>query len=196
MIVEDVMTAEPVTVTPSATVKHALELLDRHHVTSLPVVEGHRLCGVVSEADLIRDLVAHDPRTQLRPFEDSGDLPVSVADVMTRHAVTVHPDTDLAVAVDLMTSTAIKSVPVVDRHDHLRGMLSRSDVVRCYAKTDGTLAQNVHDALASVGLGDWLVEVHDGVAEVVGADDAADADLDLARVIISTVPGVVDVRAG
>ena len=197
MLVEDAMTADAVTVTPATTIKHALELLDRHRVTSMPVVEGHRLCGVVSEADLIRDLVAHDPRSQLRPVVAAPDQPTCVADVMSRHPVTVRPDTDLAVAVALLTSATIKSVPVVDDEGHVRGVLSRSDVVRRFARADETIAQEVRAALTSVDLDGWSVDVHDGVVEVRAADGADGADPDgaaLARVMASHVPGVVGVR--
>ncbi|MFB9312712.1 HPP family protein [Nocardioides plantarum] len=196
MLVEDVMTTEPVTVSPTATIKHAVELLERHRVTSLPVVKGAHLHGLVSEADLIRDLVKADPRTSLRPHRHAGDHPRYVEDVMSRHAVTARPETDLAVAVDLLTSTTIKSIPVVDDRGRLRGMLSRSDVVRTFARSDEALQRAIVTSFASVGLADWIVEVQDGVAEISGADDAETADVTVARVMASSVPGVVDVQAG
>ena len=59
MLVRELMTVDPVTVRPDTPVKAALTLLDERNVTTLPVVTpSGRIAGVVSEADLIRDLVA------------------------------------------------------------------------------------------------------------------------------------------
>ena len=68
MLVQDVMTPHPVTVRVSASVKEALALLAKYGVTSLPVVNSAgKISGVVSEADLIRETVARDPRLQRDP---------------------------------------------------------------------------------------------------------------------------------
>src|SRR5690606_27517814 len=113
-----------------ATIKDAIATLDAHGITALPVVAGgRRVVGVVSEADLIRDLVAPDPRAGVTPVAERVPTPTTVAEVMSPHAVKVRPDTDLADAIDLMTSTAVKSLPVVDDHDRVVGVVSRRDVV-------------------------------------------------------------------
>jgi len=196
MLVEDVMTADPVTVTGDTSVKKALGLLATHAITSMPVVDEHgTVRGVVSEADLIRDLVTRDPRSHEIPSESDWQVrPARVRDVMTPHAITVRPDTDLAVAVDLITSTSIKSVPVVDVHERLVGMLSRSDVVRVLARADAELERQVDAMLTSVGLTDWVADVHDGTVALSGPEDSADRAM--ARLVASTVPGVVEVRVG
>lgn len=195
MLVKEVMSSQPVTVQAGTTVQEALLLLAEHKVTSLPVVsrEG-RIRGVVSEADLIRGRVAADPRAHELPVEDVPDRAMCVDDVMTPYAVTVHPETDLAEAVDLITSTTVKSVPVVDAHGRVLGMLSRSDVVRVLAHTDRALEARVDAELTAVGLADWLVEAHDGAVVLTGPESSSDRTL--ARLIASRVPGVVEVRTG
>jgi CBS domain-containing protein len=150
---------------------------------------------VVSEADLIRDLVSEDPRTHEIPQPDHWhDRPKTVGDVMSNHAVTVRPETDLAQAVDLITSTAIKSVPVVDHGGRLVGMLSRSDVVRVLARSDEDLERAVGTLLTSVGLSDWVADVTDGVVALTGPEGSPESTL--AHLVASTVPGVVEVAAG
>lgn len=132
MSVYEIMTPRPVTVRSHTTVRSALELLATHQVSALPVVDAHgRVHGVVSEADLIRDLVPLD--ADAVPAGCLPDRPRYVEDVMTNHPVTVSPDDDIAAAVELITSTAIKSVPVVDAERHVIGILSRADVVRALA---------------------------------------------------------------
>jgi CBS domain-containing protein len=83
MLVRDVMTPDPVTVTPETGGKVALVRLADLGITAMPVV-GHqgRLLGIVSEADLIREAVARDPRAQERPIMMSSlHAPRPVEDV-------------------------------------------------------------------------------------------------------------------
>jgi len=192
MLVREVMTTDPVTVRAGTTVKAALRLLDENDISSLPVTDEHgRICGVVSEADLIRDLVGPDQRLHEIPIADPEPSHGYVDEVMTTHAITVHPDTDLAQAVELVTSTGIKCLPVVDEHDRVLGVVSRRDVVRMLARADETLEQEVDALLVSAGMSDWLVDVHDGIAEISGPASARERTL--AKTLSLTVPGVVAV---
>ncbi len=194
MLVREVMTARPTTVPVAASVKQALGVLARERVTTAPVVDvAGSLRGVVSEADLIREAVPRDPRAH--ELLDAGPRvapPRLVAEVMTPRAVTVRPDTELAVAVELMTCTSVKSLPVVEDDGHLVGMISRSDVVRLLARADWSIERDVAGLLADAGRPDWLVEVVDGVVEVSGPGD--EQARSLARAVAVSVPGVIDVQ--
>jgi CBS domain-containing protein len=196
MLVREVMTHHAVTVAPDTSVKDALTVLERHHVTAVPVVDVAGIIrGVVSEADLIRDLVLPDQRSHERPeSRETHDRPQVVRDVMTTHAITVGPVTDVAVAVDLMTTLGIKSVPVVDRDERVLGMLSRSDIVQVLAQSDDELERQVDAVLAEVGLGDWLVAVTDGEVHLTGPPDSPYRET--ARAVAGSVPGVVAVQVG
>jgi CBS domain-containing protein len=195
MLVRELMTPDPATVAPFTPVTTALRLLAEHGITSLPVLGSHgRLLGVVSEADLIRDRVRPDRRAHERPIDGGADVPRLVAEVMTTHPLTVHPDDDLADAVELLTSTVVKSVPVEEHDGRLVGMLSRSDVVRVLAREDDDLAREVHALLEAVGLDDWFAEVTDGSVSLIGPDDSPDRIL--AHLVAGTVPGVVEVTDG
>jgi CBS domain-containing protein len=87
----DVMTAEVVTVGPDTSAKHAGELMAGHGVAALPVVDGgHRLVGMVAEADVLRTLVRPDRRIRsdvLRLVEactdDLGSWDVRVTEGVT-----------------------------------------------------------------------------------------------------------------
>ncbi|MDP3894624.1 CBS domain-containing protein, partial [Nocardioides sp.] len=144
MLVREVMTTPAVTVHVETSVKTALTLLAEHSVTSLPVV-GHdgQVIGVVSEADLIRDGIPQDIRLHLNyaPDPEARSLAAqTVGEVMSHHPVTVSPDTDLHQATELMTSTTVKSLPVVDDQQRVVGVVSRRDVVRVLAQPDNLLA--------------------------------------------------------
>jgi CBS domain-containing protein len=193
MLVRELMTADPVTVTTATPVKTALGLLAEHRITSMPVLgRKGRLRGVVSEADLIKNLVLPDQRAHERPVHDEWvDRPVLVSEVMSPHVVAAHPQDDLADVVELLTTTTVKSVPVVDQQGRLLGILSRSDVVRVLARTDEDLAREVDSLLAWVGLGEWVADVTDGVVALTGPERSGDRAM--AHLVARTVPGVVEV---
>jgi CBS domain-containing protein len=194
MLVREVMNTGPVTVRPETAVKEALRLLDAHAITSMPVVQQDgRIVGVVSEADLVRDSLPQDGRTHLLPVAGDPSLRVrasTTAEVMNRHPVTVAGGLDLAEAVDLMTSTSVKSVPVVDDADRVVGMLSRRDVVHLLARSDDVVSRELGALLDSLDV-DWVVEVHDGVVTVDGP--VGDRQRALATTVAATVPGVMSV---
>ncbi|WP_205347108.1 CBS domain-containing protein [Pseudonocardia broussonetiae] len=114
--VRELMTTDVVTVAPGDAVELAVELLLARRFTALPVVDGGRLVGVVSEADLLGDRIAgrRGPRT--------------VGAVMTRTPVTVPVDATVGEVVALVAEQGLRMVPVVDGQA-LVGVLSRGDLV-------------------------------------------------------------------
>src|SRR5204863_76015 len=95
--------------------------------------------------------------------------PQSVGEVMNRHAVTVRPDSDLADAVDLLTSIGVKSLPVIDDHGTVVGVISRRDVVRILAKPDSQIEAETDDLFRRIGL-EWSVVVRGDSSYVESAD--------------------------
>lgn len=194
MLVRDAMTERPMTVAPDTPVREARLLLYRHRVTALPVVDAAgRLVGIASEADLIRDALAPDAR-RLEPVgavPGPGDHPARVHEVYTPHARTVHPDDDLADAVELMTALGIKSLPVLDHQGRLVGIVSRSDVVAVLARDDRVIEEEVVELFRSMGHGAWSVQVEGGVVHVVGPHSPDERSI--ARVAAANVAGVAEV---
>lgn len=189
MLVHELMTTDVVTVRVDTHVKQALSLLDEHNITSTPVIDSRRrVVGVVSEADLLPVSVLHDPRAQLTPVADEPrDVARFVEDVMTRQTIVIAPDADVAEAVDLMTSTAVKSLPVVDDRQRLVGMISRHDVVHRLARADDLIKESVDELLDELGVG-WVATVDDGVVTVRGPQSPREREL--ARTVAATVAGM------
>jgi CBS domain-containing protein len=194
MLVREVMSSPAVTVGPETTVKQATRLLDEHRITAMPVVDrdGH-LAGVVSEADVLRESVPPDRRAHEQTVELSVPAAhLAVSDVMTHLPITVTPDDDLSDAVELMTETQVKSLPVV-AFGRVVGMVSRRDVIAVLARQDELIEAEVDDALRVAGV-ECAVDVVDGVVRL---DDGEDPErLRAARVIAARVPGVVGVSVG
>ncbi|MFC4783414.1 CBS domain-containing protein [Nocardioides sp. MAHUQ-72] len=194
MLVRELMSSPAVTVPPDASVKEAARLLTEHGITALPVVDEQGvLVGVVSEADVLRDSVLPDPRAHERPAHvSSGVVGARVADAMSHFPLSVRSDADVAVAAELMGGTAVKSLPVVDR-GVVVGVLSRRDIVAVLARSDARIEAEVDELLRSAGL-EAQVDVTDGVVVLDGPDEPHQQET--ARVLASTVQGVVGVRFG
>jgi CBS domain-containing protein len=185
------MTTEVVSVRPEARVKEAIQLLDDHQITAMPVVDADgRLVGVVSEADVLRDALMPDRRTHEIPVAIQGRArALTVNDVMTHLPMSVTADADLSIAASVLVDTSIKSLPVVDG-DHVVGMVSRRDVIAVLAKRDPLIEAEVDELLRSADV-ECEVEVVDGVVRLDGPTEAHAREI--ARVLASTVPGVVGV---
>ncbi|MGC4112069.1 MAG: CBS domain-containing protein [Nocardioides sp.] len=193
MLVEDVMTQDPITVLPTVGVKAAMTKLAFAGITSMPVVDEEReLYGIVSEADLI-GFLSDDPRAHERPVTIRPVTPPrTVDDVCTRSPVAVRPHDDVTAAVDLMAARGFKSLPVVDQRNRLVGIVSRSDVLRALARDDEVIAMDICRLFDELGHPDWTVAVSSGSVEVDGPGNTALKSL--AHAVSRTVPGVVDVR--
>ena len=185
MLVREVMSQRPITVTPDVSAKEALVLLDRHSITSMPVIDASgTLVGVVGEADLVREALPNDPRTHMMPvFDERHHQTQRVGDVMTRHPITVPADIDLAEATEVILSAGVKSVPVVDGSRPV-GMVSRRDVVHTLARSDADITGQLDELYRSFGV-DWSVDVHDGDVTVEGPVGAK------ARSLAETAAGTV-----
>jgi len=117
--VRQVMTKRVVTIPTTAVVDDVFDLLLRHNVSGLPVVDDeNHLVAVVSEADLFRLL--DTPASQTTPL----------ADLWTRDVISVRPDDTLPDVIDLFHEHQVRRFPVVDDGGKLIGVVSRRDVIR------------------------------------------------------------------
>ncbi|MHA6783105.1 CBS domain-containing protein [Pseudonocardia saturnea] len=94
----DIMTRPVLTVPPGTPVRAVAALLSGRGFTALPVVDdAGDLIGIVTEADLLRDRLRHDPRSPLLSRElAAGGPPSRVSEVMTTDVVTAQTWTDVA----------------------------------------------------------------------------------------------------
>ncbi len=123
----DVMTAQPLTVTPETKLSKVTELMDERHVQHFPVVEGERLVGLLSESDL------HDAMPSVLTVEDPEArrryLRVTqVAQVVSKDPPTVRPEAPLAEAIRTMRARRLSGIAVTDGA-HLVGILTSGDLI-------------------------------------------------------------------
>jgi CBS domain-containing protein len=117
--IQDVMTRDPRCVTPETSAREAAQVMKDEDVGIVPVVEGQRLIGVVTDRDLA-----------LRVVADGRDASTTVRDVMsTGKIATCRPDEDLDRVMETMAKEQVRRIPIVDERGSLVGIVAQADVV-------------------------------------------------------------------
>lgn len=150
--IQEIMTRDVVAVTVATPVSDVARLLWKHKLTGVPVLEGRRVVGVVTEYDLIArqsewdaplyvvflDAFLRVPGTgdeeQLRRI-----LATTAGQLMSAPAITLTPDATVQDAATLMYERRVNPVPIVDDAGELVGIVSRSDIVRLMASEESSL---------------------------------------------------------
>lgn len=114
--IAEIMTDDCQTVTPKDSLYAAAALMKEHDIGFVPVVEGRKLLGVVTDRDLV-----------IRGYADKREGSTSVADVMSTNVKTVTSETSVDDAAELMAESQIRRLPVVDNGE-LRGVVSIGDL--------------------------------------------------------------------
>jgi acetoin utilization protein AcuB len=126
MKVIDVMTKNPLTVSPTETVGKADELMAENNIRQIPVVNGGELVGIVTDRD-IRSFLSG---ALLEKDARDNALRTSVRDIMTAEPRFLAPDDDLQDAVEILVEEKFGAIPVVDEAEGLVGIVSYVDVLR------------------------------------------------------------------
>ena len=158
MLVKDVMTADPVVVSADAPVREAAGLLRKHKIGGLPVMDGEKLTGVITESDILKlmetpgiseDLWLPSPlevievpireainwRHTQKALSHIGDQPVR--SVMSHPAITIGENEDIDAAAAIMVKRRVARLPVV-RGGRLVGIVARADIVRGLGESYGS----------------------------------------------------------
>jgi CBS domain-containing protein len=107
------------TIAGDASLFDAVRRLGEKKIGALPVVDGGRITGVISERDVIYCLREHGPEV----------LEWQVSRIMSSPAITADSDTDVISALGLMTQRRIRHLPVVEQGE-IRGIVSIGDLVK------------------------------------------------------------------
>ncbi|WP_421909844.1 CBS domain-containing protein [Methanolacinia petrolearia] len=150
MLVKDVMTPDPVTIQADAKVSEAASILRKRRIGGIPVMDGERLAGIVTETDLLSlldvgelsdDLWLPSPleiiEIPIREFVNwektrkaltyISESPIS--DIMSTDVIYIDENAEIEEAAKLMLSEGIARLPVV-KSDRLVGIVTRQDIVR------------------------------------------------------------------
>lgn len=205
MKVRDLMTSPVISVGPKASLKEAARRMIEAGISGLLVTDDNGgLVGVITEADFVKSESGRRAVKRarlLRWFGNDDELPSTerlVEDVMTSDVITLGPDADHAEAARIMRKSGIKRIPIVEDDGTVRGIVSRSDILRAFARSDNDIISELRDHVMGEVL--WIdprkVEVKsvDGNVELHGhLETKSDAALleDLTR----RLDGVVSVSS-
>ncbi len=149
MKVKDVMNVRPITVQAKDTVGNASKIMKANNISGMPVLDGEKLVGVVSESDLLKLLSVGDEEGSLwlpSPFEifevpfrdllkwekmQAGVENVAqkrVSEVMGRNVQEIGPDDSVEDAAKVMTKHRINRLPVTE-NGRLIGIITRGDII-------------------------------------------------------------------
>ena len=216
--VADVMTESVTTVELDTPFKSVVEQIWIKGVSALPVVDDGKVVGIISEADCL--LKEEHDLAERRQFWKSATsrfwTRASMADaaflreldkaagrtaqeLMTVPVITIPPGASVEAAARLMHRCGIKRLVVVDQWGKLLGIVTRSDLLKVFLRSDEAIQEAVIEVLRErVPFGEVEVEVEveatvmDGVVNLSGKVPTRDL-FDLAGVSAGAVPGVVEV---
>lgn len=182
-----------------------VELIEQHRISALPVVDGQwRVTGVVSEADLIlkEDRIdlgeQHVFESHRRRQERERAGGTTARELASVPAVTIGPGDSVREAAKLMHDRAIKRLPVVDGDGRLVGVISRSDVLRVFMRSDDEIRREiVEDVIRRTMLLDaptLVISVTDGIVTATGEVDRK-TDAEILTRLSAAVAGVVAVES-
>lgn len=134
---KDVMRTNLVTIRPDCSLSNAAKLLLDHSISGLPVTtESGELVGVISEFALLA--IAYDPNSHLQVVEDH----------MTKHVISVGPETPLTELADAFILHRIRRLPVVDE-GKLVGVVSRRELLRSALEAGAPICTNMRGVVAA-----------------------------------------------
>ncbi len=121
---ENGMIINPVTIREGALVRDALKMMTEYHIGGIPVVnDDNVLVGIVTNRDL--------------RFERQVDRPIS--EVMTKeNLITTTEFTDFTTAADILQEHKIEKLPVVDKQNHLIGLITYKDIIKIKARPNAS----------------------------------------------------------
>lgn len=133
---KDIMTSTVYTVRPVDPLKKVVEVICRHSVSGVPVVQGKgRLVGLISERDILHAMYPGNAGSLGKPNgrqAGRGLIDVSellAKDIMVTQVITAHPDTEFLRLASIMALQKIRRIPIVDG-ETLVGIVSHRDVSR------------------------------------------------------------------
>jgi len=204
--VREVMTTRVIWVKRDAPFKEIAAALREHRVSAFPVLDDQgKVIGVVSEADMLtKEALAggYDGMPGmitglLRHKEQEKARGVTAGDLMTRPAVTVGADDTVHDAARIMYKHKVKRLPAIDAQGHLVGIVSRTDVLSVFSRSDDDIRKEISGEVILDGYltdpDSFTVTVKDGVVTLTGVPETNELGHEIVR-RVRHVQGVVAVH--
>ena len=117
--VYDCMTTKPISVTPEISLEECAKVMAQHHVGALVIKDNHESKGLITEQDIVRNVIA----------KGINPLTKNVMDFMETKLITIAPNDDIYNALIKMRDSNIRHLPVVD-NGKMIGLLTLKDILK------------------------------------------------------------------
>ena len=156
MFVKDNMTKDPVCITPESTISQVIDLMSEKGLHRLPVVNGKRIVGLVTEGTISAS--GASKATSLSIFELNYLLSKTTVDtIMIKNVITINENALMEDAAMKMLKNDIGCLPVVDDDGEISGILTQNDVFNAfleilgYREEGSRITIRVKDELGAIG---------------------------------------------
>ena len=139
--VSDIAHEEWPTLGPQETVEGAIKVFAESGISGVPVVEGERLVGIVTDRDIV-----------VRAIADGKDFSTPIGDVMTTEIYSVKPDDFVFEAIRLMGDRQVRRVPIINEKGAIVGIIAMADVA-LETEDEREIAETLEEI--SSGAGFW-----------------------------------------
>ena len=119
------MTPNPIIIGPEAPLSEAAELIVKHNVRRLPVVDGDKLVGILSVSDMIGAVAKDGSKTEVKEG------------FISKNTFAIWEETPLPVVVKIMELAGVDAMPILNSENKLTGIISERDLIRCSKIEDG-----------------------------------------------------------
>ncbi|MFQ6121333.1 MAG: CBS domain-containing protein, partial [Methanosarcinales archaeon] len=147
--VKEVMSAPVYVITPNDTISHARNLMLKHDVSRLVVVEGVKQIGIITKSDIGWRIYQKEPMWKRRPIDH-----IPVQNAMSESLITIYPDASIKQAMELMLENNISGLPVISEYE-LIGIITKKDIVQYLSSGGYNWNITVEDIME-----DFVVTVH------------------------------------
>lgn len=175
MTVRDFMTEKLVTVTPQTPIFDAIDLMKKHDIHRLPVIEDNQLVGLITQGVIQESMPSK--ATSLSVFELNYLInKTKVGDVMLTHVTTIEADALLEDAIKVMRTKSIGVLPVMEKNQ-LVGIITNNDIFDAFLKISGYENGGVRVTLK-------ITKEHHGILAVI-AKELADAQMNIETIVVN-----------
>ena len=164
MLVKNWMSRPAITIDADATLPEAIKLLNHHKIHMLPVMEGYRLVGIVTELDM-RKAGGSDASSLKCSDFDNLQPTARIRDVMVRDPVTIPYNHTIEETVELMLVYHSSGFPVVDKKKKIVGVITKTDVFKFIVMLAGARKKGVQLALELADRPENVNEIADTIRD-------------------------------
>ncbi|MCE8424365.1 MAG: CBS domain-containing protein [Candidatus Methanoperedens sp.] len=131
MKIKDIMSSPVYIVSPDETVARARNLMLRHKIGRLVLIENNKPVGIVTKKDISRRLDQAEPQWRRRPIDN---IPIKM--VMTESLITIFSNASIKQLAELMSENNIGGLPVVNSSNEVVGIVTKWDLIKYFAGLD------------------------------------------------------------